>query len=280
MKAKEWKELLTNLTHSESFLKSINDEGFYLSPKYKTFREYTQSEWGVTSTVNTESLLSLDFWSEQSPVLTKNGYYLIRTGRGSFAIFQENKFPRPYLDLKVENTQTLEPSEPQGYEDLKSSFKENILENSALEQLRFNKTLEKIVLDITGEHEFVIGPRGNTTSSFELYLKRNDGDIVKIKQYVGFAELDYTVWTKNSVLLFEAKKSDNEPLLDIGWHKIAFPAVRFQEYKNLKIYPIYFLRLRDKLLVFIFPQFSFHNKGIILNDKHQMTPEKTYEIPI
>lgn len=280
MEAKVWKEILTNLTNNESFLKSIDDEGFYLSPKYPTFRKYVQSEWGVTSTVNTEQLLSLDFWSEQSPVLTKNGYYLIRTGKGSFAIFQENKFPRPYLNLKVENAQTLEPAEPQGYENLKSAFKENILENSALEQLRFNKTLEKILLEVTGEKEFFIGPRGNTTSSFELYLKRNDGDIVKIKQYVGFAELDYTVWAKNNVLLFEAKKSDNKPRLDIGWHKLAFPAIRFQEYKNLKIYPIYFIRLRDKLLVFTFPQFSFHNKGIILNDKHQMTSEKLYKIPL
>ena len=280
MKTNQWTEILSKLIDSESFLESISKNGFYLSPEYNTFIEYAKNEWNISTDGKPTQFLSIDFWKKQSSILTKNGYFLIRTGEGSFAILQENKFPRSYLELKLENVQTLEPIIPTGYENLKKSFSENILENSALEEIRFNKTLDNIVLDITNESEFFIGPRGNTTRTFDIYLKRNDGNIVKIKQFVGQAELDYTVWTKKSVLLFEAKKSYKDPPLDIGWHKFAFSAVRFLDYPDLKIYPIYFIRLKNSLLFFVFPKFNFYHNGVILNDKNQMIPKKIFKISL
>ncbi len=278
MKTKQWEEILSKLITSNFFLESISKNGFYLSPEYNSFIEYAKNEWNISTDGKPTQFLSIDFWKKQSPILIKKGYFLIRTGEGSFAILQENKFPRSYLELKLDDVQTIKSEVPTGYENLKKAFSENILENSALEEIRFNKTLEKIILDVTGENEFFIGPRGNTTRAFDIYFKKNDGSIVKIKQFIGQAELDYTVWTKKSVLLFEAKKSDKDTPLDIGWHKFAFSAARFLDYKDLQIFPIYFIRLKDSLLFFVFPKFNFHNNGIILNEKNQMIPKKIFKI--
>lgn len=40
--------------------------------------------------------------------------------------------------------------------------------------------------------------------------------------YNGQEDLDYTIWTEDSVLVFEAVISSSGGL-DIGWHKLAFP---------------------------------------------------------
>jgi hypothetical protein len=71
---------------------SIRDQKtriLYKSKKYRTFIEYIKKVWTTISTTNTATFLSKDFWHEQPTILTNNGYYLIRTGKGHFAIFDE-----------------------------------------------------------------------------------------------------------------------------------------------------------------------------------------------
>lgn len=281
MNLEDWDKILQQLCNSNQFSSQIQARGYYLSPEYKSFRQYTEKEWNVVSTTNTANFLSKDFWDQQSKVLTNRHQYLIRTGEGSFAIFDETRFPRPYLELNTDNLIELQPKEPVEYENLKTAFKENVLENAALEQLRFNGIYDKLIREITGsEQKYHVGPRGNTTRTFDVYFQTKDLQIQKIFTYKGQAELDYTIWTQNVVLLFEAKKMDTKNNLHIGWHKFAFPAIRFLNYKNLDIHPIYFLRRTDRVILFIFPKFRGYAGGIILNDKRQMVPEKAFFIRI
>jgi|GEM_PF-2113149 len=65
-----------------------------------------------------------------------------------------------------------------------------------------------------------------------------------------------------------------------GIHKFAYACARFIEYRNLNIYPVYFLRMIDKVMLFIFPKFSFYKDGIILNDINQMMPQKIFSVNI
>jgi hypothetical protein len=71
-----------------------------------------------------------------------------------------------------------------------------------------------------------------------------------------------------------------ESNINIGWHKFAYACVRFMAFKNLDIYPVYFLRTIGKVLLFIFPKFSFYKDGIILNDIRQMIPQKIFSVSI
>lgn len=202
---------------------------------------------------------------------------------GSFAIFDERKYSRPYLQLDIGNDVTeLTADEPAGFDDLKLAFTQNVLENTGLEQLRFNGTFSKMIEILTGrKREFYTGVRGNTNVRFDIYLMRNDSNIDRIKSYVGQAELDYTLWTDDSVFLFEAKKYAGGAIksyLDIGWHKFAFAAIRFKNFLNLKIYPVYFLRGPKQVHLYAFPKFSFYGEGLILNDSKQMIPTSKFVV--
>jgi hypothetical protein len=149
LQRKTWYDILQKIIDSEDFQSKIKEQGYYTSPKdYRTFRQYTQKVWTTISTSNTANFLSKDFWHEQPTILTNNGYYIIRTGEGSFAIFNENIFPSPYLKFNIENVIEISTEEPNGYDNLKTAFKENILENSALEQLRFNGGDKKIIANV------------------------------------------------------------------------------------------------------------------------------------
>ena len=269
------------------FQSKIKENGYYTSPKnYRTFREYTQKVWTTISTTNTATFLSKDFWYEQPTILTNSGFYIIRTGEGSFAIFDEKIFPSPYLKFDIKNLIEIDIEEPNGYDNLKNAFKENILENSALEQLRFNGAYKKIIANVLGqEKEYYVGIRGNTTRTFNVYFYRSDtNETIFIYQYRGQADVDYSLWTDDAVFLFEAKKKEIgkniESSINIGWHKFAYGCARFIEFKNLDIYPVYFLRTIDKVLLFIFPKFSFYKDGIILNDIKRMKPEKIFSVSI
>lgn len=66
-----------------------------------------------------EPILSKDFWHEQSRVRTDNNYYLIRTGRGSFVILDEKQFPRPYLNLNIDEAIEIPIRKQDGFEHLK-----------------------------------------------------------------------------------------------------------------------------------------------------------------
>ena len=285
MEPREWSTILTNITKSNEFKSQITYQGYYLSPEYADFRTYLRKEWNLNSTINTANFLSKDFWHEQSRILRENNYYLIRSGRGSFVILDEKNFPRPYLNLNFENAIEILVKDPEGFDHLKRAFNENILENAGLEQLRFYGIYDKIIEKIVGSiQEYYVGIRGNTTRTFDIYFRKADSiQLQKIRSYRGQAELDYTIWTKNSVFLFEAKqvKQGNiEYYLDIGWHKFAYAAVRFLNYPELNIYPVYFLRSKNKVFVFVFPRFCFYEKGIILNDSEQMKPQQIFVITI
>jgi hypothetical protein len=112
--------------------------------------------------MNTANFLSKDFWHHQSVILRNKKYYPIRTGEGSFAIFDEKRFARPYLNLDIGNyIKELVTDEPQGYDHLKSAFKENVLENTILELLRFNGIYDKIIEVVTGRRQnFYVGVLG------------------------------------------------------------------------------------------------------------------------
>lgn len=97
MNNKVWKETIANILNSDDFKSQIQDRGYYLSPERRTFREYTDKDLGIISITNTANFLSKDFWHYQSKVLRNRGFYLIRTGKGSFAIFDEKRFARPYV---------------------------------------------------------------------------------------------------------------------------------------------------------------------------------------
>jgi hypothetical protein len=61
------------------------------------------------------------------------------------------------------------------------------------------------------------------TCLISFFQKLNTPELIKIITYKGQAELDYTLWTRDSVLLLEAKqvkKGDPKYHLDIGWHKL------------------------------------------------------------
>lgn len=240
-----------------------------------------KKEWNLNSTINTANFLSKDFWHEQSRILTDNNYYLIRTGRGSFVILDEKQFPRPYLNLDINAAIEIPIRKPDGFEHLKKAFDENVLENAGLEQLRFYAIYERIIENTVGStQQYYVGVRGNTTRIFDIYFHKSSSlNIQKIRSYKGQAELDYTIWTKDSVFLFEAKqvKQGNiEYYLDIGWHKFAYAGVRFLGYSELNIYPIYFLRFKNKVYLFIFPRFDFHENGVVLNHPSQMKPQQVF----
>ena len=287
MQRKTWYDILKKIIDSEDFQSSIKKQGYYTSPKnYRTFIEYTKKVWTTLSTTNTATFLSKDFLHEQPTILTNNGYYIIRTGEGHFAIFDEKVFSSPYLKINIENVIEMNTIEPDGYDNLKKAFKENILENTALEQLRFNGGYKKIIANVLGqEKEYYVGIRGNTTRTFNVYFQRKDtNEKILIYEYKGQADLDYSLWTEDSVFLFEAKKMEIaknvKSYINIGWHKFAYACVRFIDYKNLNIYPVYFLRTIDKVLLFVFPKFSFYKNGIILNDTYQMIPQKLFSVSI
>jgi hypothetical protein len=165
---------------------------------YADFRTYLKREWNLNSTINTANFLSKDFWHQQSRVLKDNNLYLIRTGKGSFAILDEKQFPKPYLDLDTKNAIEIPQEEPEGFDNLKRAFGENILENAALEQLRFNRVYEKIIEKIlSSQQQYHIGIRGNSTRTFDMFFFKKDfQQPYKIKTYTGQAELDYTIWTR------------------------------------------------------------------------------------
>jgi hypothetical protein len=100
----------------------------------------------------------------------------------------------------------------------------------------YDKVIEKT---LGSRQEYYIGIRGNTTRIFDIFFqKANSQELQKIRTYRGQAELDYTIWTRNSVFLFEAKQVKQgsvEYYLDTAWHKFAYAGVRFLNYQNLDV---------------------------------------------
>lgn len=266
-----WKKIL----ETPSVKKSILEHGFFLSSE--SFRGITSS-FGTQMRLRAPEYLSKDFWSRQSPFLVEKGYYVIRTGVGKFALLDERVFPKPYLSLLATGAKDLTSRVPQSFNQLKRAFDENAQENAALEQVRFLGIFEQMIFDLFGEDEYVVGPRGNRSSSFDIFVETKEHEKLRLCSYQGQEELDYSIWTEDKVLLIEAKQTQrSDGFLDPGWHKLIYPANRFRDYK-VSLFPTYFLRRPKEVVMFVFPSVKFYETGVIINDKLAMKPERIYRV--
>jgi hypothetical protein len=254
----------------------IHEQGFFLSSE--SFRKITSS-FGKRMKLRAPDYLSKDFWCRQPTFLVERGYYVLRTGIGKFALLDEKVFQKPYLSLQTNRAKELEPVIPQSFNQVKRAFDENAQENAALEQMRFLRIFEQITTDLFRTSEYVVGPRGDRSSSFDVFIEKRNSEKVKLCTYKGQEELDYSLWTEDSVLLFEAKQTNQSTgFLDPGWHKLVYPANRFRGYKNL--FPAYFLRRQNEIHIFVFPRIQFYKSGVIINETVAMTPKKIYRIRV
>ena len=272
---KTWDDMLGELIDEPEFKSSINEKGFFKSST--KFREFVK-KYNFEPIQNTAQYLSINFWSQQSNKLRKNGYYLLRTGGGKFAILDQEKFPRPYLDLDIKNSMKLDFEIDSDFRECVEAFDKG-KENPGLEHLNVTGVYNSLIRELLGDEKWHIGPRGQKSSQFKVFGETTQEDIVELYDYDGLEELDYTIWTKDHILLFEAKAVKTNSGLDMGWHKICYPASRFKKYTNHKIIPIYLLKWENITHLFVFPIFNFHDsKGVIINDKKQMKPEKIFRI--
>ena len=279
----EWDNLLQKTIDTPEFLSEINTNGFWKCDD--SVIKYAKKN-GVELDSNAPSYVSINFWSQQSPVLTENDYYILRTGGGRFIILNKKKFPNSYLNLSISNYTELETTEDPDFPELYKVFRKDVSdksrqENSALEFPNALGCYDLLIKKLFGNVKWYVGPRGGKHSQFHMYVEKSNGDPIDLPDYDGPEELDYTIWTKDCILLFEAKVVDRENEgLDIGWHKMAYPAARFSKINNYTIKPIYFLRCKNIIHLFVFPKFQFHNDGIIINDKKNQIPEKIFRIDL
>lgn len=253
----------------------MTGQGYFVSTR--PFREML-SVLGVQMKLGTPRYLSKDFWSRQPTFLVEQGYYVLRTGRGKFALLDERVFPKPYVSLQTAVAKELKHDIPHGYEELRRAFGQSAQESATLEQMRFFGVFEKIVADLFGAREYIIGPRGSRSSSFDVFIQDMSLHKIKLYTYEGLEELDYSIWTRDSALLLEAKQTDRSTgFLDVGWHKLVYPASRYKGGKTA-LYPAYFLRRKDDVHIFVFPKVQFYKSGIVLNDPTSMVPQEIYRI--
>ena len=268
-----WDELLEHLISEDSFKNQIQNQGFYLNKiSYQAMIKKYNFEHSATAA----SFLSLDFFSKQSKTLTKNGLYLIRTGKGNFAILDKEKFPHSYLQLELKNPTEIKVNTNE-FPEMFDAFKAR-QENAGLEQLNAMNGYQKLIFELFGKTEWRIGPRGIQGSVFPVFFKNKNNHVEKIFKFDGRDDLDYSIWTKDHILAIEAKSLPENQGLDIGWHKIVYPTNRFSKYKNYKIKPVYFLRWGKIIHIFVFPTLSFYEGGILLNDQNAFKPDRVFKI--
>jgi hypothetical protein len=271
-----WNPLLEDV----EFKKQINKKGFFQETKFLDYRKkYSIPKTMERSGGNTAFHLSIDFFSRQSKELREQGYFLLRTGQGNFIIFNEQFFSRSYLNLNLNKFKEITFDVPQDFPHLIEAYKERLTENASLELMHCLGIFKKVITEVTNEKEYLIGPRGNKNSKFDVYFynqftKENE----KIYSYHGQEELDYSIFTKNSIFVIEGKCLSAGGL-DIGWHKISYPLCRFKKF-NKNIYPCYFLKQKNVIWFFVFPRYIFHNQGIVLNDKKAFSPQKIFKVSL
>ena len=276
----EWEDLLQKTINTAEFLSEINAKGFWKCDD--SVIKYAKKN-GVKLDSNAPNYVSLDFWSKQSEILKDNDYYILRSGGGTFVILDKKQFPNAYLDLSISDYTEMETKEDPEFPELYKAFRKepgdkSKQENSALEHPRALGCYDLLIKELFGNVRWYVGPRGGKTSKFKVYGKKSNGEIIFLFDYSGQEELDYTIWTKDSILLFEAKVMMDGEGLDIGWHKMAYPASRFSKIDNYTTKPIYFLKCKNTIHLFVFPKFPFYNDGIIINDKKNQIPEKIFRI--
>ena len=278
----EWEDLLQKTINTAEFLSEINAKGFWKCDD--SVIKYAKKN-GVKLDSNAPNYVSLDFWSKQSEILKDNDYYILRSGGGTFVILDKKQFPNAYLDLSISDYTEMETEKDPEFPELYKAFRKepgdkSKQENSALEHPRALGCYDLLIKELFGNVRWYVGPRGGKTSKFKVYGKKSNGEITFLFDYSGQEELDYTIWTKDSILLFEAKVMMDGEGLDIGWHKMAYPASRFSKIDNYTTKPIYFLKCKNTIHLFVFPKFPFYNDGIIINDKKNQIPEKTFRIDL
>ena len=278
----KWDDLLQKTIDTPEFLSEINTKGFWKCDD--SVIKYAKKN-GVELDSNAPNYVSLDFWSKQSEILKDNDYYILRSGGGTFVILDKKQFPNAYLDLSISDYTEMETKEDPEFPELYKAFRKepgdkSKQENSALEHPRALGCYDLLIKELFGNVRWYVGPRGGKTSKFKVYGKKSNGETTFLFDYSGQEELDYTIWTKDSILLFEAKVMMDGEGLDIGWHKMAYPASRFSKIDNYTTKPIYFLRCKNTIHLFVFPKFPFYNDGIIINDKKNQIPEKIFRIDL
>ena len=278
----KWDDLLQKTIDTPEFLSEINTKGFWKCDD--SVIKYAKKN-GVKLDSNAPNYVSLDFWSKQSEILKNNDYYILRSGGGTFVILDKKQFPNAYLDLSISDYTEMETKEDPEFPELYKAFRKepgdkSKQENSALEHPRALGCYDLLIKELFGNVRWYVGPRGGKTSKFKVYGKKSNGETTFLFDYSGQEELDYTIWTKDSILLFEAKVMMDGEGLDIGWHKMAYPASRFSKIDNYTTKPIYFLKCKNTIHLFVFPKFPFYNDGIIINDKKNQIPEKIFRIDL
>ena len=284
----KWEDVLQKIINTPEFLSEINTNGFWKCGI--SVKKYANNLYKDVSEVkmpgSSADYVSIDFMSKQPKILRDNHYYILRTGGGRFIILDETKFPNSYLDLSISDSIQLETKEDPEFPELYKVFRKDVSdkskqENSALEFPNALGCYDLLIKKLFGNVKWYVGPRGLKHSQFRTHGKKSDEKITCLYDYDGPEELDYTIWTKDCILLFEAKVVDRENEgLDIGWHKMAYPAARFSKINNYTIKPIYFLRCKNIIHLFVFPKFQFHDDGIVINDKKNQIPEKIFRIDL
>ena len=268
-----WEKLIED----NEFKKSIDTNGYF--HWRSSFQDYIK-KYNLNLRGNAPDYLSINFWSEQPKTLTNNGFYVIRLGAGSFSIFKEDRFRKPYLDLKIDNVKEILIKKITSHIHLQDAFNEHYNEDANLEHLQILGVYEEILDEICRTKDYRVGPRGGKKSVFKIYFKDQlDNDNPISFDYEGQEELDYTIWTEKEVLVFEAKQNkNNSGGLDVGWHKLAFTSQRFLKIEGLSVIPVYYLRQNQSIYLFVFPKMPSFRYGIILNDESQFSEYKVFKV--
>jgi hypothetical protein len=268
-----WEKLIVD----NEFKKSIDTNGYF---HWKSsFQDYIK-KYNLNLRGNAPDYLSINFWSEQPSTLIHNGLYVIRLDAGSFVIFKEERFRKPYLDLKIDNAKEIPIKQISSHSHLQDAFNEHYNEDANLEHLRILGVYEEILDEVCGTKDYRVGPRGSKKSIFKIYFKDQLNQDTPISfDYEGQEELDYSIWTEKEVLVFEAKQNkSNSGGLDVGWHKLAFTSQRFLKIEDLSVIPVYYLRQNQIIYLFAFPKMPSFRDGIILNDESQFSKYKSFKV--
>lgn len=88
-----------------------------------------------------------------------------------------------------------------------------------MEYFRFIALYDQLVEHLFNtSNTYFIGARGNRNSSFRICITDKSRPIEPIYfGYNGREELDYSIWTKDSVLAFESKQFRTSSLLGLGF---------------------------------------------------------------
>ena len=176
--AKTWDNLLEELIEEPEFKTSIEERGFYKSNvSLKIFAK----KYNFQPSQNTATYLSINFWSEQSKILRKNNLYLLRTGSGTFGIFDENVFPSPYLQLDTTNSEKLDLNVNDDFKELMDAF-DTRQENAGLEHLNACGVYDSLIEKLFGDKIEI--KLFKYIEKLEAAIFENPPDVLALSNYV------------------------------------------------------------------------------------------------